>query len=289
MSRAGRWGLALLALHTALLLVPAIPPILNGSSVPGYLLSLAVVALLAVEAGRRSDALLAWWWRAANVGRRTLATLIPLAFLALALAFRAALPETFYRFQREEGLFEPLTLLCYVVAAIFLWRAGAAATPERRKPWRLLAAFYIWLALEEVDYFSVFGGMIGRIRGEYAGSLHDVIRLTALGIMGQRAWVFLGTIALAAAAVLWRTGYLAPRWVLARIADPRALWGVAGMAFLWVAASEEAHFFGLTFAPPTPEEAIELAGGLYLLLYALEEASVLFLGPSAGSPDDRIA
>jgi hypothetical protein len=277
---ARRWGLALLALHALLLFFPPIPPVLNGSSVPLYALSLAVAGFLAAAVARRAGAILAWWGRA-GAGPRALAAILPLAALALAFLFRAAAMERYARFQREEGVFETLTLAAYLAGAILLWRASAAAPAGERKPWRLLAALYVWLALEEVDYFSLFGGMIGRIRGEYAGSLHDVIRLTALGIMGARAWAVLAAVALVAILLLWRRGYLAPRWILARAADPRLAWAAAGLAFLAAALTEEAHFFGWTFAVPTPEEPVELTGAIYLAVYALEEAA----GPAFYRPD----
>ena len=270
-----RWGALLLLVHTALLFLPPIPPVLSGSSVFGYALSLVVAGLLAGAIGGRSDRLAAWWRRAASARRRALAATVPLALLAGALVFRVLAMGRFARLQREEGLFEPLTLVCYIAAAVLLWRASAAAPAAERRPWRLLAALYVFLALEELDYFSVFGGMIGRIRGEYAGSLHDVVRLTALGIMGPRAWAVLGGILAVALVVLWRTGFLRARWVLERLRDPRLAWALAGIAFLAAAAFEEAHLFGWTFTPPTPEEPIELTGAFYLAMYALEQGAAI--------------
>jgi hypothetical protein len=73
--------------------------------------------------------------------------------------------------------------------------------------------------------------------------------------------------------ILWRAGYLQPRWVAARLADPRAAWALAGLAFLWIAAASDAELLGWTFALPSPEEALELAGGAFLAVYALEEAA----------------
>ena len=282
--RAGRWGLALLALHLALLLLPPIPPIHNGSSMPGFALSLAVAALLAVEVRHRATALIAGWRRWASPGRRALVVALAPAVVAFALAFRAIATPLFGRFSREEGLWEPLTLVCFLAGAIFLWRASAVLDRDGRKPWQLLAAFYVWLAAEELDYFGIFGELIHYVRGEYAGALHDVIRLTAVGIMGPAAWAVLLAVLTVLALVLWRSGYLRPSWIAERITDPRLGWAVAGFAFLWSAAAEEAHLFGWTMAVPTPEEAIELAGALLLAVYALEEAATIHVAHLGAPP-----
>jgi hypothetical protein len=286
--RAGRWGLALLALHLALLLLPPIPPFHNGSSMPGFALSLAVAALLAVEVWHRATALIAAWRRWATPRRRALVVALALAVVAFALAFRATATPLFGRFSREEGLWEPLTLVCCLAGAIFLWRASATLDPDERKPWRLLAAFYVWLAAEELDYFGIFGELIHYIRGEYAGALHDVIRLTAVGIMGPAAWAVLLAVLTVLALVLWRAGYLRPAWIAERIADPRLGWAIAGFALLWSAAAEEAHLFGWTMAVPTPEEAIELAGALLLAVYALEEAATIHVARAASARRPRM-
>lgn len=286
LSALGRWGLALLAAHTAFLFLPPVPPIHNGSSVPGYALSLLVAALLALEVRRRAPAILAWWRARAAAALRAVAAGAIAAILALALALRAALPEPFRRFSREEGLWEPLTLVCYLGAVFLVSRASAGLDPRARRPWRLLAALYVWLALEEVDYFGMFGGLIGRIEGEYVGSLHDVIRLTALGIMGLAAWAVMIGIVVVVLVLLWRGGYVETSWMIARLADPRIVWAITGLLLLGAASAEEAHFFGWAFTMPTPEEAIELAGAACLAVYALDVAATAQLSaqPPAAPP-----
>jgi hypothetical protein len=282
LTAAGRWGFALLAIHTILLFFSPIPPIHNGSSVPGYALSLLVVALLAIEIARQAPALVEGWDRAASGRLRATVVGIVLGGLGAALVFRWVEPEAFGRFSREEGLWEPLTVTCFLAGAILLWRAarggrGSVASRDALRPWRLLAVVYVWLALEEVDYFGIFGGLIGRIQGIYAGSLHDLIRLTAFGVIGAVAWAVLIAVALLVAVISWRTRYLQPRWIAARLADPRAGWALAGLVLLGIAAAADAEVLGWTFAMPSPEEALELAGSAFLAVYALEEAA----GPAA--------
>jgi hypothetical protein len=273
----GLWGAALLALHVVLLFLPPLPPIHQGSSVPGYALSLVVTALIAIEIARQAPASIAGWRGAASAGLRASVAALLAAGLGLALAFRWTAPVLYERFSREEGLWEPLTVTCYLAGAILLWRAASAGPGGIRphhahKPWRLMAVVYIWLALEEVDYFGIFGGLFGRIGGVYAGSLHDVIRLTSFGLVSVVVWGILIAVGLLGAAILWRHGYLDPAWTVARLTDPRIVWALAGLVLLLIAALSDAEAFGWTFAQPSPEEVLELAGSAFLAVYALEEA-----------------
>lgn len=269
-------GGGLFALHAALLLLfRPIPPIHNGFSLPSYLLAYVSVIVIAAAIGRGGARAVAS--RAGRIGspRWRLGALgAVLAVVGGALALRAAAPDVYFRFWREEGVFEPLTFLAYLGGGVLLWKA-AGRFAERRRPWRLAAAGLFLLALEEMDYLGLFGGMIGRIEGEYAGSLHDIIRLAVLGLVGAIAWAVLAAAALAAAFVLWRTGYLDFGWLLERARRPEALWLLLGAALLGAAAAEEAHLFGWVAAQPTPEEAVELGGGLAVGLWALESAARL--------------
>lgn len=267
-------GGALFALHVALLLaLPPIPPIHNGFSVPSYLLAYVAVILVVVGIGRGGPA--AVEERAGRIGTagwRVLALAVVLAIVAAALLLRELAPGTYFRFWREEGVFEPLTFLAYLGGGILLWRT-AGRLAGRGRPWRLAAAGFGLLALEEIDYLGIFGGMIGRIGGEYAGSLHDILRLAVLGLVGGLAWGILAAIALGVGLALWRTGYLDFGWLLGRARRPEALWVLLGAALLGVAAAEEAHLLGWVAAQPTPEEAVELGGGLSLALWAVESAA----------------
>lgn len=266
-------GAAAFAVHVALVaLYWPIPPIHGSYSVPLYLLGNLSVLVVAGAVWRGGPGLLGPWLESAGSPRWRVAVLAGiLATVGGALLLRAAAPDTYFAFWREEGVFEPLTLFCYAAGAGLLWSV-APEGPDRR-PWRLAALFLLLLALEEIDYFGIFGGMIGRIEGEYAGSLHDLIRLTALGIAGTGAWIVIGALAVAIALLLWRTGWIDPRWIAARLTSPAATWLLLAAAFLAAAAIEEAGLFGVRAAKPTPEEAIELGGGLSLAAWALESAA----------------
>jgi hypothetical protein len=100
-----------------------------------------------------------------------------------------------------------------------------------------------------------------------------VIRLVAEGVLSPVGLAAVATILGLVAILLWKTGWIDPR-LLGRLARSGEFgWFVTGFAFLWIAASEEAHLFGWIARPPTPEEAIELVGALCLGLYALELAA----------------
>lgn len=206
--------------------------------------------------------------------------------LAGTLALREWAPGPFGRLSRETGLWEPLSLLLYWGGALVVYRAiPAELGPADRRPWVAVAGAYAFLGFEEIDYFSIFGGLIGRIDGVYAGSLHDLIRLLAEGVLSPWGIALVSVALLLAVILLWRGGWLDPRF-LGRLARGRELaWFVAGFALLWIAASEEAHLFGWVARPPTPEEAVEVAGALCLAAYALElTARRLPLPPSPSAP-----
>lgn len=269
-NRALRWGLALLALHAILLLFPKIPPTYKRMSVVSYALSIAAVATSTVGFARAAPRITAWWRARRGPAWRATAVILAAGTLGVALAVRAAWPETFFRLSLEDGLWETLTLLTYGFGFVLVWDSGARRPREDRRARRAVAAGFALLALEEVDYFGLFGGVIGRIDGVYAGSLHDVVRLVAEGVMGPVAvGVFVVAIALVLVA-LWRAGWFAPRRTARLVAGPEIAWAAAGLAILAVAASEEAHLFGWVAARPTPEEAIELAGGACLAVWSLE-------------------
>lgn len=265
-------GAGLFAFHWVLLFLPQIPPIHKRFSVTSYLLAYTSVVVLLLGWRRMAPSAVEWWreswvgtirWRAAVGG-------LVGAFLAGSLALRRFAPDLFARYSREEGLWEPATVLCYAGSAIVLWAASRGLDRGDRRPWRVTAGLFVVLALEEMDYFGVFGGMIGRIQGEYVGSLHDLIRLTSEGIItGAGLWM-LAAVAVALIAALWRVGAVPPAWVGRRIAAPEFAWAAAGAVFLWVAAAEEAHFFGWVATPPYPEETIELAGALCLAVWSVE-------------------
>lgn len=272
-NRALRWGLALVVLHAVLLFLPKIPPVYKRMSVVSYALGIAAVVTSSVGLVRAAPRIVAWWRERRGPAGRTAAALLAAATLLAALAVRAGWPDTFFRLSLEDGLWEMLTLLAYGFGFALAWDLGEGWPRAERRARRTVAAGFLLLALEEVDYFGLFGGVLGRIDGVYTGSLHDVVRLVAEGVMGPWALAaFVAGIGLVVV-VLWRSGWLAPRRTAALVAGPELAWALAGLAILAVAASEEAHLFGWVAEPPTPEEAIELAGGVCLAVWSLELAA----------------
>jgi hypothetical protein len=264
------------------MLGPRIPDRFGGNlwlGVAGY----GGVGLLLREAWREAGRIRAWWSGMGRGRRSALGALAVLATLLGALAMRSWAPGPFGKFSRENGLWEPLSLLLYWGGAIVIYRTTATpADRAGRRPWLAVVGGYAFLGFEEIDWFSVFGGLVGRVRGVYAGSLHDVIRLVAEGVMSPAGLAVLAAVLGVVAILLWRTGWIDPR-LLGRLARSREFgWFVVGFACLWIAAGEEAHLFGWFARDPTPEEAVELVGALCLGLYALELAAERI--PAAGAP-----
>jgi hypothetical protein len=109
---------------------------------------------------------------------------------------------------KEWGLIEPATVGVHLAAAWVAWET-ARRRRERGMPWRpfrLVAAAFVVLSMEEVDYFGIPGAIVGgRIGRVYVGSLHDLLNLAT--------WYpvvlpVLGLIALLAVAVAWRAAGL---------------------------------------------------------------------------------
>ncbi len=254
----------------ALALAPRIPDRYGGDlwlGLAGY----SAVALLLRDTWRRAGSIRDWWSAKEPRRRTILAALAVVVTLAGTLAMREWAPGPFGRLSRETGLWEPISLLFYWGGALLVYRGipGEGEVADRQS-WLLVAGGYAFLGFEEIDYFSIFGGMTGRIDGVYAGSLHDLIRLVAEGVLSPAGLVLVVGVLLLAGVLLWWTGWLDPPFLAGLVRRPEFAWFGVGFALLWVAASEEAHLFGWVARPPTPEEAVEMVGALCLAIYALE-------------------
>lgn len=269
LSRWGYAGLALLSVHVVLLFLPPIPPDIKGS-LWSYLAGYGAIALLLTEVGRQRSAIAGGWAAVTPVRRWALGLGVTLAVLALTVALRSLAPSLFARFEREEGLFEPLTLFCYLSSAAMLFGMARVRAGEARKHWRFIAGVYLLLGLEEIDYFGIFGGLIGRVQGIYAGSLHDLILLAARGALARPTWAVIGALLLLVVAALWWLRYLQPRALIAMVRSLDFLWVSIGFGFLLAGSASEAGLFGLAVQPPTLEEALELAGAICFFFYALQ-------------------
>lgn len=272
LSRWGYAGLALLLIHVTLLFFPPIPPDMKGS-LWDWLTGYAAVALLLIEVGRQRSRLAAAWWELDPRARWARGLGAALVLLLLAITLRMASPPLYVRFSAEAGLWEPLTLFCYLAAAVLLGGMSGELAGAPRKHWRFLTGLYVLMGLEEVDYFGVFGGMIGRIEGVYVGSLHDLILLAVDGLLSAGAWAAIAAVSAAVLVGLWWLGYLQPRALLRLVLSTEFLWIGVGVGFLLVAAAVEAQLLEWASREPTFEEAIEMAGGICFLFFALQVAA----------------
>jgi len=264
----GRAGLALFAVHAVLLFFPPIPPDVKGS-LWWWLTAYIAIVLLLVETGRQPRALPAAWAGLPPGRRWAMGLGLVFAVLVLGAALRSYMPSLYEHFHREEGLFEPVALYCYLASAIVLFAGSRQLRGPERRHWQFVAWLYLLLGLEEIDYFGVFGGLIGRVQGIYVGSPHDLIMLAARGVLSPLTWVVIAAVCLLLILVLWWTDYLQPRALWAMVGSVDFLWVSVGLGFLFAAAVGEAGLFDLVMAEPTLEETLELCGSLCFFFYAL--------------------
>lgn len=278
----GYTALTLFGIHVALLFFPPLPPYWKGS-LWSYLLGYSSVLFGALELARLAP-LVARRWGELSVARRTLSSYgAAVAVVVLGWAVQLRAPQLFERFNREEGLWEPVTLFLYLGAVLVLV-AAARATEEagRAKHLRLVAGPYAFIGLEEVDYFGIIGGIIGRIDGVYAGSVHDLLRLWAEGLVPLPITVVIVVLIVACIGLLWRSEYLQPARLARSLSLRRLLWLFSGAGLVVLALAAEAHVFGLATAHPWPEEVLELGGGVLLATLALD-----LVGAAGSSRPDR--
>ncbi len=264
----GRAGLILLAAHTLLLFLPPIGPNIKGpliSFVAGY----TTVLLLLIELAKQHRTVAASWAAAAPRRRRALGLGLAFSVLALGFMLRALSPAWFLVLSAEYGLVEPANLFCYLATAIILFGASGEMEERKRKHWRFIAALYFLMGLEEIDYFGIFGGFIGRIQGVYAGSLHDLIRLSIEGALGPVGAAVVLAVFLVVALTLWRLGYLQPHALAEMLRSRDSLWVVLALGLYLIAVADDAHLFGWQANPPY-EEVLELSAAICLAVFALQ-------------------
>jgi hypothetical protein len=284
LSRWGRLGLALLAVHTVLLFLPPIPPDWKGPLI-NWVAGYAVVFLLLVEFTRHRPAVVGYWAAASAGRRRAIALGLALAVLAVGLPVRGLAPKIYLSLSAEYGLVEPATLFVYLATAIALFAHSRGVDGGERKHWRFLGGLYFLMGLEEIDYFGIFGFIFGRVEGIYAGSLHDLIRLIGYGVLSPAVIATIAAIFLAIAVALWRVGYLQPRALVALLRTRDVLWVVLAFAFLVIAAADDAHVFGWQ-ASPAYEEMFELSAAILLAVFGLQ--LMTGRGPVAARRDSEV-
>lgn len=267
----GRAGFLLLSVHTVVLFLPPIGPFIKGPLI-SFVTAYTTVFLFLVELSRHWAGIAKDWSRMTSGRRRAVGLGLTIATMAFWFTLRALAPDQFNVLDAEYGLVEPATLFCYWSAAIVLFGFARRLEGRERRHWQFLGALYALMGLEEIDYFGIFGGLIGRIEGIYAGSLHDLIRLTTEGVLGVIGIVVVAAIVLIVTVGLWRAGYLQPGELFALIWSRDILWVCfAGILYV-VAAADDAHVFGWQANPPY-EEVLELAAAICLAVFALQRVA----------------
>lgn len=264
----GKTAGVLAVLNTVLLFFPPIPPLVKGS-LWSYALKTLVVIFAALETWRMSDRVVVWWARASRRVRWLVGVSASGGLLGVALWIRWTAPELSVRFSAEVGPWETVSTACYACGAVLLWRVSRNVEEGLRRHLELVAACFGLLLLEETDYAGVFGGLVGRVDGVYVGSLHDLLNLAVHGALSPVATLSVGVAGALVVGFLWRRGYARPRLVAETVLSAEGLWLAAGLAFLAFAAVGEVGLLGSLFDDPSPEEAVEMAGSIFLFCFAL--------------------
>ena len=268
----GRSALGLFGLHMTLLFFPPVPPILKGSFW-SYVLAYLAVVFGTLELRRWAVPLVARWAALTPGTRAALAAGATLALVMLGLLVRGILPELYARWSREEGVWEPLTVLSYLAGGLAVLGAARLKQEAERNHLRLIGAAFLLVAAEEMDYFGIFGGFIGRIDGIYVGSPHDLLRLWSHGMLGPLAAIALFATLLAAVGILWWRGYLQPARLLRLLTSRAALWLLLGAVLIGVGAADDAGIWHLPTGQPALEEQLEFTGAICVLAFGLEVAA----------------
>lgn len=268
----GRSALGLFGLHITLLFFPPVPPLLKGS-LWSYVIAYLAVVFGALELRRWAVPLVARWAALTPGTRTALAAGAALWLVMLGLLVRGISPELFARWSREEGVWEPLTVLTYLAGGLVMLGAARLKQEAERNHLRLIGAAFLLVAAEEMDYFGIFGGFIGRIDGVYVGSPHDLLRLWSQGLLGPLVAIALFATLLAAVGILWWRGYLQPVRLLRLLTSRVALWLLLGAVLIGLGAADDAGIWHLPIGQPTLEELLELTGALCVLAFGLEVAA----------------
>jgi hypothetical protein len=267
----GRLAIAAFGLHLVLLFFPPLPPDIKGS-LWSYLLGYGAVILGVFALAPAVRSIPGRWGRLRPGRRVVVGAACAAGVVGAGLAVRMASPELFVRWAAVEGVFEPLTLLAHLVAGMTLLAVARDLVGRDRRFVQFFGGVFFLLALEEVDYLGIVGGMVGRIDGVYVGTPHDLINLAVEGSLTLPIALLVAGIAGSVAAGLLWTGHLQPLRALRTVFSPIGLWLWAGLALFGVAALEDAGVW-FVFGQPRIEELLELAGALLWLCFGLELAA----------------
>ena len=269
----GRVALLVLAVHTILLFFPPIPPDIRGS-LWSHLLAYSFLVAAGIACNSMYSELLHGWSRfTASRRLSVIFTCAVAAALVGALAYKAA-PQLFVRLSTEEGLWEPLSTACYLLAAILLYKVARQHDDRMlRRHLLFIAALYAFLFLEEINYLEIFGGLLPRVEGLYLGAAHDIVNLWTQNALSPAMLSLLLAIAIVLSGFFWWSDFLQPVAIWRSLTFPRWTFFVAGCLLIAAALGIEARLIYWRGDVQRPEELFELTGAIFLFAFALDLAA----------------
>lgn len=176
----------------------------------------------------------------------------------------------------ESGPIEPFDAILFLISA---WIASVHAAFLRSRgaeyrPYRLVMVACIALVLEEVDYFGIFGNLLGRIDGTYIGAPHDLLKLVPdHPVLG----VALGGLVIGVLVALWRSGILTGSFIRRAALDVTSGPLYVGGVFLALAQADDLHIRSVAALSQIfnyrVEEPLELLGAMGICLGLLMKYS----------------
>ena len=159
---------------------------------------------------------------------------IPLGLVAL-LRILAWLSPLYARsLSREWGLLEPLSFGLYWLGlwTTISWARWRRAQGHEFKPYQALAVLFGIAMLEECDYLSIFGGIVGHVHDVYVGSPHDLVALWYR--TGHNLWwaAAAGLVGLAVGVWSWKCGYCSAAFLRREVRTLTSVPVMCGMVLL---------------------------------------------------------
>lgn len=237
-----------------------------------YLLAAVGVVTGAVAVRPRAARIVQWWRERGSSGRWGLVVASTLGVLGSGVILYTTAPELLVRWADDEGVYQPATMLAYLAAAAILLRVAGAGSSPRRGNVRIVAGAFLLLFLEEIDWFGVFGGIVGRIEGTYVGSLHDLLGLViSTSVDPGVVLPFVGVAGILLTAA-WRRGHLRPRDVTPLFSRSGGTWLVLGGVLIAAAQGLDLGLVGTDGGTSMFEEVLEASGAVLWLAFGLEVA-----------------
>ncbi len=207
--------------------------------------------------------------------RAVVLTILPLALFSLIGLLYVNTPLYLQSILREHGLAEPFTLFLYMMAVIIGTEHFKALREKglSYRPYKLLAILYTVLMFEECDWLGLFGAIFGRINGAYLGSIHDIANVMYKNQQNSAIGIFVASAAIVLLIMLWKKKYLTADFLKRELAAPSTI-----LIYLWFIMNVTAGVYDINGnllyefrnnVCAFPEEALELAGALFLFIASI--------------------